>query len=98
GINDRRIPCPSSIKSKPSSLLISLSIASPAVWRPEFQQVENAITLNSSGDRRRRFDLVCFCDCRLGALPAHAPQNNQRDQSVATGRDCQCCAHSDEIR
>ena len=42
-LTDMRIPCPNSIESNPSSVLISRSISSPAVCRPEFQQVENEI-------------------------------------------------------
>src|SRR4051812_33829578 len=41
-MREMRMPCPSSIRSKPRRW-ISSSIFSPSVWRPEFQQVENAI-------------------------------------------------------
>ena len=44
GMSEMRMPWPSSMRLNPSSL-ISRSISSPAVWRPEFQQVENAITI-----------------------------------------------------
>src|SRR6266513_2466669 len=98
GINEMRMPWPSSTKSNPSSPLISRNIWSPAVWRPEFQQVENAITLDSRSDWRRR----CFC-CRnfahggFAALPADASQNQQRDRTIRNSSNCQCGRHSDEI-
>jgi hypothetical protein len=49
GMSEMRIPWPSSINSNPSSPLISRSIVSPALWRPEFQQVEKAIISLNSG-------------------------------------------------
>src|SRR6266478_4839835 len=53
GMSEMRMPWPSSIKSKSNSPLISRSISSPSLWRPEFQQVENEIIHNDrSRDRQ----------------------------------------------
>src|ERR1700730_15307042 len=95
-MREMRMPWPSSTRSKPRST-ISRNISAPSVCRPEFQQVENAITLNGRGGRRRgRFEF-CLADSDLGALLANTHQNEKRDHAIADRRDLQSSRHSDEI-
>src|SRR5438067_12048042 len=54
GISEMRMPWPSSIKLNPSLPSISRSIASPAVWRPEFQHEEKEIIGLDERIRHRR--------------------------------------------
>src|ERR1043166_4027542 len=97
GMSEMRIPWPSSTYSKPR-LMICCSILSPSVLRDEFQQVENAITLNGRGQwRRRALGGLGLTQRLLATLHAHARQHEERNLRIANGGNGQGRSHSNQI-
>src|SRR5690349_11659818 len=93
------MPWPSSINSNPSSCLISRNIASPVVWRPEFQQVENEIILPNESRERDHFGNRTGERSRASIHTRANPDQDQScSQSVTDRRDDQGGTHSNYVR
>src|SRR6266516_2981060 len=97
GMSEMRMPWPSSIKSKPNSPLISRSISSPALWRPEFQQVENEIIPNDRSRHRREFWLRRGRNWAIANVATSKAQDGKRGNSVNYRCDRESSAHPDQI-
>ena len=98
GISEMRMPWPSSIKLNPSLPSISRSIASPAVWRPEFQHVEKEIIGVDERLRHcREFWLGRGRDRAIAYVTSGHAQNCKGENSINHRRDGEGGPHADQI-
>src|SRR5438132_9568775 len=99
GMSEMRMPWPSSIESNPSLPLISRSISSPAVWRPEFQQVENEIMIapNECSRHRRQLRFGHGRNRTVAHVASGEAQNIERGDSIDHRGNGQRSAHADQI-